>query len=146
MEHHEERKAQLERERHVKTISSSKHMERLKKKKTEVYNTCGSQAVTHPSTEQAQQCLLPLNSWKAASIYRLGSKFREKQGHSTHVTLVTFTVCIYIAVFMCICAVFGQSESSPVQSSPAIVYTCSRYQHSFWCIHSYSVSGCEIHY
>ena len=32
------------------------HMERKKKKK-EAYNTCCSQAVTHPSTEQARHCL-----------------------------------------------------------------------------------------
>ena len=27
------------------------------KKKTEAYNTCGSQSVTHPSTEQSRHCL-----------------------------------------------------------------------------------------
>lgn len=36
------------RDKDTKTIASSKHMERLKKKKKniEAYNTCGSQAVT----------------------------------------------------------------------------------------------------
>ena len=33
------------------------HMDRKKKKKKEAYNTCCSQAVTHPSTEQARHCL-----------------------------------------------------------------------------------------
>ena len=31
------------------------------KKKEEAYNTCFSQAVTHPSTEQARHCLTSVN-------------------------------------------------------------------------------------
>ena len=77
---------------------SSKHMERLKKEKEiEAYNTCCTQAVTHPSTERAQHCLkmhmtFHLLEFKESCCCKLGSKFREKLRSSTH---VAFTVCMY---------------------------------------------------
>ena len=38
-------------------LVAKKFTERKDERKNRAYNTCGSQVVTHPSTEQAQHCL-----------------------------------------------------------------------------------------
>ena len=39
------------------TVDGQITKELFEREKKKAYNTCGSQAVTHPSTEQAQRCL-----------------------------------------------------------------------------------------
>ena len=65
--------------------------ERWKNTYKNAYNTCGSQVVTHPSTEQAQHCVTSVIRWEL--VYLVWCDHRQKLcWNYSHLTTVFLPV------------------------------------------------------